>query len=287
MKFRCCSLSSSSLLPTLHPNSSVVAQISFFLLQLGQGFSSWLVSCQKHLPNYCFTSRFWVLTPPVPGNYSFMAWCLDFLSVALLSRFSNFLPDWNKMGYLALAVACEMLCSLTEGGTEIPCWVSKENSKPQHSPYLQQARFPHSLANTPAPLNWSSSSTLRMKDSFRSQCFQGEESRAHCPRYVTARGRTGFSSSPSSIFFSVCSWPVAPVLAWGALSWSGPPPSPAFPACILPSPWCDRQSVKHLGLSGGVTLCLESEGDTHLTAWAEGLRTTSTAQPSRCCCMAW
>lgn len=28
-----------------------------------------------------------------------------------------------------------MLCSLTEGDTEIPCCVSKENSKPQHSPY--------------------------------------------------------------------------------------------------------------------------------------------------------
>lgn len=76
---------------------------------------------------------------------------------------------------------------------------------------------------------------------------QGEESKAHCTRYVTARGRTGFSSSPSPIrlLFSICSRPMAAVQVWGGLSYSGSPPPPTFPACVLPSPWCDRQSVKN------------------------------------------
>lgn len=70
---------SSSLLSTFHPNYNVVVQINFFLLQLSQGFSPWLVSCQKHLPNYCFTSRFGVLTPPVPWKPFFHGLLLWFL----------------------------------------------------------------------------------------------------------------------------------------------------------------------------------------------------------------
>lgn len=136
-----------------------------------------------------------------------------------------------------------MLSSLAEGDTEIPCCVSKENSKPQHSPYFQRAPSPYPLACTPAPPNWSCSSPLGVKHSFRSQHFQTGKRRAEHAAVDVLLQEAGRDSpaaphqlNSSSSLFSFGPRPVAAALAWGGSSCSEPLPPPTFPACILPSP---------------------------------------------------
>lgn len=93
-----------------------------------------------------------------------------------------------------------MLSSLTEGDTEIPCCDSKENSKPQHSPYS----LSKSTISSPSDM-YPSSSKLELQLSpwgeilLQISAFpdREEESRACRSGCVTAGGRTGLPSSPS------------------------------------------------------------------------------------------
>lgn len=105
-----------------------------------------------------------------------------------------------------------MLCSLTEGDTEIPCCVSKKiQNLSILLTHLQRSPSPCPLACTPAPPNWSCSSPLGVKDSFRSQRFQPGERRAE---HATARAllQEAGQNSPaaphhltsSSSLFSLC-----------------------------------------------------------------------------------
>lgn len=200
--------------------------------------------------------RFWL--SQFTGNHCFTACCSGFLSAALLSRFSSsFLPNSGRQwSILASAVAwlSEMLSSLTERDTEIHCCVFKENSKPQNSLYLQRAPYLHPLVCSPTPPNWSCSSPLRVKDSFRSQCFQPRERRAeHAPVDMLLQ-EAGWDSPAapqqlafSSSLFSLCPRAVAAALSWGGPRCSGSLPPPLFLPCILPSPQCNRQGGKHCG----------------------------------------
>lgn len=108
-----------------------------------------------------------------------------------------------------------MLSSLTEGDREIPCCVFKENSKPQNSLYLQRAPYPHPLVCTPAPPNWSCSSPLGVKDSFRSQCFQPRERRPEHARVDMLLQEAGRDSpaAPQQLAFSSSQ-------GWWLLPWS-------------------------------------------------------------------
>lgn len=93
-----------------------------------------------------------------------------------------------------------MLYSLIEGDTEIPCCVSKEKSKPQHS---QRAPSPHLLACIPVPPHWCLQLSPTGKDSLlQISAFPtwGKESRACHSRCFAAGGRAGLFSCPSPIY---------------------------------------------------------------------------------------